>query len=337
MLKNIKPMKKIMLILTLLLAFIYSYAQDESPAINHSLIAFTVAEKDLIPENIAYDPVAENFYIGSTRKGKIIRISKNGKAEDFISPKQYGLFMVIGMKVDAKNRVLWACSSGGSNLIGYDRDDETTGRPAGLFKFDLDSGKLIEKYLMKEPGEVHFLNDLVLDKEGRPYLTHMFKEHGIYTVQDGKLQLFAQSDQVSYPNGITRSPDGRYLFVAHSEGISRLEIASRKWQLLDHSEDIPISRRGSADGLYFYKNTLIAVQPGLKTIRQLELDNSYTQITGQKVLEAHHPMMNNPTTGVLVEDTFYYVANAQFDSFNEDGSLFPMEQLYEVVILKLKL
>ncbi len=48
-------------------------------------------------------------------------------------------------------------------------------------------------------------------------------------------------------------------------------------------------------------------------------------------------MFNVPTSGVIVNDTFYYVANAQFGSFNKDGSLFPMERLFEPVVLKVKL
>ena len=45
-------------------------------------------------------------------------------------------------------------------------------------------------------------------------------------------------------------------------------------------------------------------------------------------------MFRVPTTGVLVGDDFVYVANAQFESFDEDGSLWPMERLYEVVVLR---
>ena len=73
------------------------------------------------------------------------------------------------------------------------------------------------------------------------------------------------------------------------------------------------------------------------TVRQFFLNTDGTKITSSNALEVDHPMMDNPTTGTLVNDTLFYVANAQFDSFNEDGSLFPMEKLYEVCILKLKL
>jgi hypothetical protein len=47
-------------------------------------------------------------------------------------------------------------------------------------------------------------------------------------------------------------------------------------------------------------------------------------------------MMDTPTTGELVKNDFYYIANAQFGKFNENG-LLPMEKLYEPVVLKVSL
>ena len=330
-------MKKIVLILLLFFLFQAAVsAQEAKVKINHSLIAFTIPEKDLIPENIAYDPITKAFFIGSTRKGKVIKIANNGEQTHFINPKQDGLYMVVGMKVDAKNRWLWVCSSGGSNLKGYALDDEKEGRPAGIFKFDLGSGKLIKKYMLNAFGEIHFFNDLVVDSNGNAYLTHMFEEHAIYTIQKNKdvLELFLAPLELKYPNGITISDNGKSLFVAHSEGIGRIDIISKKWTALQNPNNIKIARMESIDGIYFYKNTLIAIQPGINTVQQFFLDEKLNTITGSRLLEVNHPMMDNPTTGVLTNNQLYYIANAQFGSFDKDGKLFPMEQLYEPAILK---
>ncbi|NJM53949.1 MAG: hypothetical protein HC846_11510 [Blastocatellia bacterium] len=119
-------------------------AQQPTPTatptiINRSFIALTIPEKDLLPENVAFDEVEESFYVGSTRKGKIVKVDKNGKISDFTTPRQDGLWQVIGMKVDAKRRILWVCSSMGDNLIGFTRSETS---PAGVFKYDLRTGKL---------------------------------------------------------------------------------------------------------------------------------------------------------------------------------------------------
>ncbi|WP_273565843.1 hypothetical protein [Maribacter halichondriae] len=73
-------------------------AQSEKTRINNSYTSFSIPEKDLLPESIAYDSANGDFYMGSTRKGKIIKVSKNGAISDFIHPKQDGLWMVVGLK-----------------------------------------------------------------------------------------------------------------------------------------------------------------------------------------------------------------------------------------------
>ncbi|GAA4276567.1 SMP-30/gluconolactonase/LRE family protein [Aquimarina mytili] len=307
--------------------------------LNNSNIAFTVPEKDLLPESIAYDSIKNEFYIGSTRKGKIIKISKDGLQKDFILPKQAGLWMIIGIKIDANRRHLWVCSSGGDNLIGYTRKDDKEGRPSGIFKFNLDTGKLIKKYVLDIPGEVHFFNDLEITKSGDVYITHMFSEHALYKIaQDNdQLKKVMVFDDIKYPNGLALSNDEAKLYIAHSDGISVMDLADKNINIIGLPEGLKIARKESIDGLYFYDNSLIGIQPDINTVQQLVMNKSGTEIIEARPLEINHPMMNNPTTGELVNDMFYYVANAQFGSFNEDGSLFSKEKLYEVCILKLHL
>jgi len=314
------------------------HSQIQQTIINNSYIEFTIPEKDLLPESIAYDPLKENFYVGSTRKGKVIKISKEGVISDFIRPKQDGLWMVIGIKIDVKRRLLWLCSSGGDNLEGYDLEDDKQGRPAAIYKYNLDSGKLIKKYVLDASGEVHFFNDLAITRQGDVYVSHMFEDAGIYKIsvdQDQLIKLYT-SDIIKYPNGITFSDDESKLYVAHSEGIAIIDMSTGRISPIQIPTDLKISRRESIDGLYCYKNTLIGIQPDINTVQRFELDPSGTSITNSALLEVNHPMMNNPTAGELVENTLYYIANAQFGSFNKNGSLYSMEKLYEPTILKVK-
>lgn len=305
-------------------------------SINNSLIAFTIPEKDLLPESVAYDSQTASFFVGSTRKGKVIKIDKYGKQTEFISRGSQDLWMIIGMKVDSQRRHLWLCSSGGDNLIGYNRKDDKEGRPAGIFKFDLDNGSLIQKYVIDEPGKAHFFNDLIIARNGDVYATHMFAEAKIYKINAGAstMQVFASDPGLQYPNGLALADNGKDLFIAHSAGISKLNLETKTFSSLMTPEGTDITRRASIDGLYYYKWSLIGVQSDSKQVIQLVLNDEGTGFREVKVLEKAHPMMNRPTTGVLVGSELYYIANAQFDNFNEDGSLFPMEKMYEPVILK---
>jgi hypothetical protein len=233
--------------------------------------------------------------------------------------------------VDAARRVLWVNSSYGDNLVGYQKRDNS---PAGVFKFDLRNGKLIKKYLLER--DTHFCNDLALDDKGDVFVSHMFRESAIYriTAERDELELFAKPDGFTEPNGLALSSDSRTLFVATDEGVSAMDVASKARQQLTAPADVSLK---GIDGLYFHRNTLIAVHPGRRMVRRYFLDAALRAVTRAETLEANHPMMNVPTTGVIVGDEFYYVANAQFGSFEKDGSLFPLERLFEPVILKVNL
>lgn len=297
--------------------------------VNNSRIAFTLPEKDLLPENIAYDPKRESFFVGSTRKGKILRIDKQGKVSDFVAPRAHGLWMVIGMKVDAKRDVLWVNSSYGSNLENRETVD---GRPAGLFRFNLEDGALLGSYILNDPGTVHFLNDLVIRDNGDVYVTHGFDASQIYRFEQAT-QTFAPflngDKDFSFPNGITLSPDQGYLYVAHNQGVSRIHIQSKERKLV---KNIPALQ--GIDGLYWYQQQLVAFHSWDHRLVRYFMDDAGLESTGSETLEAHHPLFNNPSTGVVVGNQLYYIANAQFDSFTEDGELFPPHRLYEPVILK---
>ena len=47
----------------------------------------------------------------------------------------------------------------------------------------------------------------------------------------------------------------------------------------------------------------------------LTLSPDGRRLEGRRVLERAHPEYEEPTLGALVGDSFYYVANAQWDAF----------------------
>src|SRR5690606_4917995 len=54
----------------------------EDPPMVRSRTAFTIPERDLHPEGMAWDPVTRSIFSGSF-KGKIIRVDAQGAASDF--------------------------------------------------------------------------------------------------------------------------------------------------------------------------------------------------------------------------------------------------------------
>jgi hypothetical protein len=69
------------------------------------------------------------------------------------------------------------------------------------------------------------------------------------------------------------------------------------------------------DGLYFYRGALIAIQNAFMTPRvaQFNLTRDLHTIGGFEVLERRNPLFEGVTTGVVVGDELFYMANIQDD------------------------
>lgn len=93
------------------------------------------------------------------------------------------------------------------------------------------------------------------------------------------------------------------------------------------------------DGLYAYKDSLIAVQNGVNPQRviRLSLNKDLTRFVSFETIEANNPEFDEPTLGVLVKNDFYFIANSQWGSIDDAGHLAPEEKLKDPVVLKVRL
>lgn len=298
--------------------------------VDRSKVAFQVADKELIPEGIAQDPKTGDFFLGSLSKRKIVRIDKNGKASDFKTSGQDGLWDVLGMKVDPVTGTLWVCSAANATA------GEAEGS-AGLFQLDLKTGKLLAKHVLPGKPERHLLNDLAFGAKGEVFVTDS-EGRAVHRLRPGKteLEVFIAPGTFIYPNGIASSPDGKKLFVADfTKGISVVDVATGQVRPLPHPERVNVY---GIDGLYFHKGDLVAVQNGAGTSRivRFHLGKTMEAIESEEVLESRNPRFDIPTTGVMAGNSFYYIANSQLDRVDQ-GRIKPDAQLVEPVVLQVPL
>jgi hypothetical protein len=301
---------------------------DASQVIISSDTAFTLTDRSLHVEGVAAAP--DNiFYCGSIRKRKIIKI-EDGIAKDFTRSAQEGLCSVFGIKVDAKKKILWASSSPMEEMENYN-----SLLPSAVFKYDLNSGKLLKKFLPENPSLQLVLGDLTLSKKGDVYVSDS-KSNLIFKVNEsnGKLEQFFSSDDFWNLQGITFSDDDKFLFISdYIKGVFRLEID--KMELIQLTKSFDLSLK-AIDGLSFYKNTLIAIQNGIKPIRvtQYTLNKENDALISYAILDQNNPAFNEPTLGCVYDNTFYYVANSQWGAYDKEHHIKPVNELQDIVILK---
>lgn len=306
----------------------------KNSSVTASNYAFSLREKDVIPEGITYDPRQQKFYVSSIYKRKIIGINLDGTTFDFVGEAQDGLYSTLGMKVDAARNQLWVL--GVMNTPRPRIMNQKEFGKSAVFQYDLGTRQLVRKYEVNDTLD-HLFNDLVISG-GSAFVTDSETE-SIYRIdlERHTIELFYHWDWMFYPNGITVSPDQQYLFVAHWAGISRISIADTQSVMLEIKPNTTLT---GIDGLSFYNNSLIAVQNSAgpqSRIMQFDLNKQLTAVTKATVLESQNPLYNVPTTGTIVNDEFYFIANSQLQNFDAQGSIFPPEKMQPTYILKLKL
>jgi len=300
--------------------------------ISTSTTAFELPERDLLAEGTAWDAKTRTLYLSSLYKRKIVAISPDGTTRDFIRSGDEGIGPVAGLEVDPVRRGLWAASmvlaEGGIPL-----GDTTLLAHGLLFHYDVDTGRLRRRYVLRPAkGQRHGFNDLTVMPNGDVYITDS-QSGGVYKLGAGGGEIVEVLPPKTYtfPNGITRSDDGRLLFVAHGSGVDRLEVGTGRRVRLGAPDTLSI---GGIDGLAFHRQTLIAHQPSwFNRVVRLRLDPAQARILSWEVLERHHPRFEQPTTGEIEGDKYYYIANAQLRRFR-DGKIPPWDSLSPVLVLK---
>ncbi len=297
--------------------------------------AFTLAERDLLTEGIAYDLRTRSFFVGSVHRGKILRVDDRGRTMELVPPGLAGFWAPLGMRVDAPRRVLWVAAAALPQTVGYDSAD--AGR-SGLFRFDLASGALTGRFPLPDDGQAHTLGDVTIARNGDVYSTDS-RGPAVYRVRAGSdsIEQFVASPLLLSAQGLALDAEERTLYVAdYSRGILRIDLATRAVRLLATADDVLAL---GIDGLYLIGGSLVGIQNGVAPHRvvRLRLDASGNRVEQAEVLERARPDYAEPTLGVVVGRDLFYVAASQWERFRDDGTIDAPDTLRPPLVLRLRL
>lgn len=294
--------------------------------VSRASTAFVLTDPALLAEDIDYDPHSQQFFISSVRLGKIIATDMNGATRDFA--KAPDGWPVLAVKVDPRRRQLWATEVALQGFIFAPKGD--WGRSAVLC-FSLTDGKLLRRI---EGPKGSALGDMSLTSLGELIVSD--GEGGaIYRLRPkgSALERVDAGDFIS-PQTPAPHPDGKRLFVPdYVRGIGVLDPTSR------HVEWLAMKGRfalNGIDGLYSRGEILVAVQNGTTPERVMifRLNHSLSEIASEAVIERASRTLGDPTHGVVVGTTFYYLANSGWDVINEHGELRPSAQISPARVMK---
>jgi hypothetical protein len=238
-----------------------------------------------------------------------VTITESGEVADFVKPDLYDLMPVGGVRIDTTDHGVWVATDPGvknrSELVHFDAQ-----------------GKLLERYVAPGAGR-HNLNDLVLRNPHEIYTTDTAANQ-VYHF-DGTTHAFAPLNlprPIFGPNGITLSIDGNLLYFADLLGVIRVDLRTNK------AEDVNPGQHNTLagiDGLYWYKGDLVGVQYGTSAFRVMrwKLSRDGRRVTASEVLERGTELVSFPTTGDILGDKFYFIANTGIGNLENDNIVDP--------------
>jgi sugar lactone lactonase YvrE len=288
------------------LAALAGRARTNLVPVSPAEVYLTVEDPQIQPEGIAWDAGKQRLFIGSL-DGAIWQIARNRTMTRFAGPDT-GLREVLGLKVDHGRRLLWAVSGVFPDAFAPPDAPKKDVGLTGVVAFDLDSARPVRQCVLDERPTLHGFNDLALARNGDVYVSDSTAS-AIYRLPRGecRLERLVQDPSMGFPNGIALSPDESRLYVAHIEGLSAVDLATRRRTQVAVPADATVN---SMDGLVSDGADLIGIQssPYLARIIRIRLSGDGLAVREVSTVSSRPPHAVNQTTGTVAAPHYFSVA-----------------------------
>jgi len=256
--------------------------------------------------------------LGSVREKKIVKVATDGTISDWLETP----YAVLGMKADFERGFLWATTAALPEMLGFEQSDNGN---SIVLQINLERAEIIQGISYDEASTI---GDLVLDSENRlwlsnsmtPFISRNGTDTTNYLGAFNCLQ-FDLSDAYFSLQGLTLTDDERFLYVSdYVKGIFRIDITETDFDDVFAPETMLMK---GIDGLYYYKNSLIAIHNGTKPYRIMQyfLNETGLNIESERVINRGGASLSEPTLGQVKDGYFYYLANSPWQAYDEEMNL----------------
>ena len=292
-----------------------AHDRNRAPVVRGAVFRQT-RDSTLWPEGVDYDSRTGDFYVSSIRRRTVARVSRDGDTRDLWPAGTNGIGAVLGVRVDAARRLIWATTSGMKYMEGYAPGDSAI---AALLRIDARTGRIERRWDLPVVPGGHVLGDAAVGPGGEVWFTDS-NEPVLYRLRPGADTL----DRFRHPlfrslQGMAPTRDGRFVYVAdYSHGLLRVRVSDGSAIRLP---DAPGSTSLGCDGIVLYRGAIVAVQNGVAPARivRFALDAAGDSIVAVRVLDQQPALAPEPTIGTMVIGRFVYVANGQFEAHDDEG------------------
>ena len=287
--------------------------------------AFELAKGDHLYDALAWDAKRKRFLVGGAREGKVQLADASGKLTDFISTDAHnGLWGIDALGVDAAHGKLYVASSATAIYKGFNADNAGQ---AGIFEFELGSGKFVKKYTFAKPDGAHRLTALAVGKDGQVFAADSARKQ-VFKLDGGSLKEILSNPKLTSISALALSDDGRTLYLADfALGVFGYDLT--KGQAFEPRHNAANLVLGGIVGMHWYDGTLVIVENGMvpKRVMRLQLSADGRNIEGAMPLDAAQPAFEALGPGTVADDKLYFFTNREDALYDSHGVLTQPDKL----------
>ena len=242
--------------------------------------------KPFAVSGLAYDATSRRFVLGDRLGRKLIAVDeRSNHTVDLVRAESAGFLDISAIEIDAKRGDLWVASAAADGA-------------GTLHKLQLISGRLLQTFHVPVDLEPVKLVDLAVGPAGAVLVLDSMAPQVLMLRSGGTaLERIARVD-AQEPVSVAAGGDEGIAFMAHRDGLSRLDLRSRTVSAVAAPNGISL---GHLERIRWRGNALIAVQvdgDGSRRIIRLEMNARGSAIT--KVIRLELPALPAGQTFVTV-------------------------------------
>ena len=258
--------------------------------------------------DLAWDGSRERFLLGTRNEGKILAVADDGSTEVLLeADDENGLWSIGGFAVDVANNTLWVASSATPAFANY---TEADAHRSALFRFNLETLELLERYNLGVDGLPHRLGSVAATADGHVYVLDRALPFIFRKAADGdRLEPFVAIPRLVALTDFAVMPDNSRLFVADAVmGILLIDPIAGSSALLQGPENLNLY---GIYGIDYADGNLVVTQSGIRPqrIMRFVLDAAGAGVQSVVPMAVALEGFDTPGTGVIRGDSLYYFAN----------------------------
>jgi hypothetical protein len=314
--------------------------KDNRAPLQKAELVCALSAADTMPEDLAYDQVAQRFLVSSIQHHTVYALSvprNDGSCTlNSLAPIQaMQRWPVMALSSDPTRKLLWFTASA---MEGFPNVPQEENGKSSLYAANSRSGA-IERRFDLSTGQAGVLGDMSISSDGAVYVTDS-QGGGVYRVR-GNLKT-ARLEQIATgflsPQTPVVASDHKRLFVAdYAMGIAIVDLTAPSppsaLNYLPHPADIAVT---GLDGLCLFGDSLYGIQNGTNPVRimRYRLDTQQTRILSAEVIEQANDRLGEPTHILAHDGWLYVIANVGWDKVDDHGKLNTGQHFTPPVLLR---